>query len=159
MTDSTSTTVCVALTVTWQEADLPPAEAVMVADPAATAVTVPFATEATAVFEEVQDRVPWALEGWIRAVSVAVSPTFNSRFCGLTVTDSTATGPEGSWGESGVSHPVSSKVNTARMARKTEWKDFMRGVVLKTLQFIEKHEKKQMTGEFPFSKKICSFVS
>ena len=105
---------------------MPSAEAVMVADPAATAVTSPSATAATAVFDEVQVRVPWASEGWIWADSVVVSPTFKSRLCGLTVTDSTATGPDGSWGESGVLHPVGSKVNTARRDKKTEWKDFMR---------------------------------
>ena len=39
------------LTVTWQVADLPPAVAVMVAVPSATAETVPFDTVATEVFE------------------------------------------------------------------------------------------------------------
>ena len=63
-------------TVTVQMAVLSPAFAVMVADPSATAVTVPFAsTEATDALLEDQVTVLFvALSGFTVAMIVAVSP-------------------------------------------------------------------------------------
>ena len=80
------------LTVTEQVADLPPAEAVIVAEPSATAVTFPPLTVATDVFELDQVTVlSVAFEGATVAVNVTVPPISSVTELWLRVTPVTAT--------------------------------------------------------------------
>ena len=80
------------LTVTWQVADLLPAVAVIVAVPSATAVTVPFDTVATEVFELDHVTVLFvAFEGCTVAVKVPVFPVSNANVGWLKVTPETST--------------------------------------------------------------------
>ena len=79
-----------AFTVTAQVAVLPPAFAVMVAEPSFTAVTTPSFTVATAVLEELQETVfSEALLGLIVALMLDVSPSSRVRDVGLTEMDET----------------------------------------------------------------------
>ena len=79
-----------AFTVTAQVAVLPPAFAVMVAEPSFTAVTTPSFTVATAVLEELQETVfSEALLGLIVALMLDVSPSSRVRDVGLTERDET----------------------------------------------------------------------
>ena len=81
-----------ALTVTVQVADLPPALAVMVVEPTATAVTVPLFTVATEVFELDQVTVfSVAFAGLTVAVRLAVSPTVRVTEVWLRATEETDT--------------------------------------------------------------------
>ena len=71
---------------------MPPAVAVIVAMPSATAVTVPFSTVATASLLESHETVlSVALSGVTVAVSVSVSPTMSVALVLSKVTSSTAT--------------------------------------------------------------------
>ena len=79
-----------AFTVTAQVAVLPPAFAVMVAEPSFTAVTTPSLTVATAVLEELQETVfSEALLGLTVALMLDVSPSSRVRDVGLTEMDET----------------------------------------------------------------------
>ena len=97
-------------TVTAQVADLPPAEAVMLAEPTATAFTSPeFDTVATELFEEFQDTVlSVASAGLTMADNLVVSPTVNSNDDLFRDTDDTGTS------FSGGSHASSSKPREIR---------------------------------------------
>jgi hypothetical protein len=80
------------LTVTWQVADLPPAVAVIVDVPSATAVTVPPWTVATELFELDQVTVlSVAFAGLTVAVREPVAPTFRAMVCWFKVTPDTGT--------------------------------------------------------------------
>ena len=79
-----------ALTFTSQTAVLPPAFAVMVAEPSFTAVTTPSFTVATAVLEELQVTVlSVALLGLTVALMLDVSPSSRVRDVGFTEIDAT----------------------------------------------------------------------
>jgi hypothetical protein len=81
-----------ALTVTEQVADLPPALAEMFAKPTLTAVTVPLSTVATDVFELDQATVlSVAFEGVTVAVRLEVPPTVSDSVVWFSVTPVTAT--------------------------------------------------------------------
>ena len=81
-----------AFTVTVQVASLSPTLAVMVASPAATAVTTPFSTVATAGSEDSQVTVlSVALSGLTVAAKVAEPPISRVSSLLSSVTDSTAT--------------------------------------------------------------------
>ena len=88
VTDVTATNL--PFTVTAQVAVLPPAFAVMVAEPSFTAVTTPSLTVATAVLEELQVTVlSVALLGLTVAVMLEVSPSSRVSEVGFTEMDET----------------------------------------------------------------------
>ena len=77
--------------VTVQEPETPPAVAVIVAVPAATAVTTPSETVATAPSSVLHSTVSVLSAGSTVAVSVSVSPTVRSRVSALSVMPVAAT--------------------------------------------------------------------